>query len=85
VNQSLKSIAIFIVSLTAADSDNVIPPNGDAGMILTYFATSPATLIQQVFVIRKSGEKRALSSILQNAFDAGLTYLRQPLSRINEF
>jgi hypothetical protein len=40
---------------------------------------------EQVLVIRRGGEKRVLSSILQNAFDAWLTYLRQPLSKINEF
>lgn len=40
---------------------------------------------EQVLVIRIGGDKRALSSILQNSFDAWMTYLGQPLPPINEF
>jgi hypothetical protein len=40
---------------------------------------------EQVIVERKSGEQRALSSVMQNVFDAWLTLLDQPLPPINEF
>lgn len=40
---------------------------------------------EQVLVVQKTGEKRALSSILQNVFDAWLRLLGQPLPPINEF
>jgi len=40
---------------------------------------------EQVPVIRKAGEKRALSSILQNAIDAWMTYLGQRLRPINDY
>ena len=40
---------------------------------------------EQVLVVQKTGEKRALSSILQNVFDAWLTLLGQPLPPINQF
>jgi hypothetical protein len=39
----------------------------------------------QVIVERKNGEQRALSSVMQNVFDAWLTLLGQPLPPINEF
>ena len=41
--------------------------------------------IEQVIVERKSGEQRAVSSVMQNVFDAWLTLLGQPLPPINEF
>jgi len=40
---------------------------------------------EQVLVVRKTGEKRALSSILQNVFDAWLSLLGQPLLPIGQF
>jgi hypothetical protein len=40
---------------------------------------------EQVIVERKSGDQRALSSVMQNVFDAWLTLLDQPLPPINEF
>jgi hypothetical protein len=40
---------------------------------------------EQVLVVQKTGEKRALSSVLQNVFDAWLRLLGQPLPPINEF
>ena len=40
---------------------------------------------EQVIVERKSGEQRAVSSALQNVFDAWLTLLGQQLPPINEF
>jgi hypothetical protein len=40
---------------------------------------------EQVIVTRTSGEKRALSSILQNVFDAWMTLLKQPLPPINQY
>jgi hypothetical protein len=38
-----------------------------------------------VLVVQKTGEKRALSTILQNVFDAWLTLLGQPLPPISQF
>jgi hypothetical protein len=40
---------------------------------------------EQVLVIQKSGEKRALSSILQNVFDAWMTLLKQPLPPVGRY
>jgi hypothetical protein len=41
--------------------------------------------VEQVIVERKDGDKRALSSVLQNVFDAWLSLLGQPLPPINDF
>jgi hypothetical protein len=41
--------------------------------------------IEQVIVERKDGDQRALSSILQNVFDAWLKLLGQPLPPINVY
>lgn len=40
---------------------------------------------EQVIVERKSGEQRAVSSVMQNVFDAWLRLLGQPLPPINEY
>ncbi|MDC7787728.1 hypothetical protein PQJ75_28575 [Rhodoplanes sp. TEM] len=40
---------------------------------------------EQVIVSRKAGEKRALSSVFQNVFDAWMRLLRQPLPSIGAF
>jgi hypothetical protein len=40
---------------------------------------------EQVIVTQKDGSKRALSSVLQNVFDAWMTLLGQPLSPINQY
>src|SRR6267142_279731 len=40
---------------------------------------------EQVLVIQKSGGKRALSSILQNVFDAWMTLLKQPLPPVSRY
>jgi hypothetical protein len=40
---------------------------------------------EQVIVERKSGDQRALSSVLQNVHDAWLTLLGEPLPPINQF
>jgi hypothetical protein len=40
---------------------------------------------EQVLVIQQSGEKRALSSILQNVFDAWMALLKQPLPPISGY
>jgi hypothetical protein len=40
---------------------------------------------EQMIVTRISGEKRALSSILQNVFDAWMTYLKQPLPPVSQY
>jgi hypothetical protein len=40
---------------------------------------------EQVIVERKNGDQRALSSIMQNVFDAWLTLLGQPLLPIGKF
>ena len=41
--------------------------------------------VEQVIVERKNGDQRALSSVLQNVFDAWLTLLGQPALPIGEF
>jgi hypothetical protein len=41
--------------------------------------------VEQVIVERKDGSQRALSSIMQNVFDAWMTLLGQPLPPINEY
>ncbi|SNT32867.1 hypothetical protein SAMN05216374_3209 [Tardiphaga sp. OK246] len=41
--------------------------------------------IDQVMVTRKAGDKRALSSILQNVHDAWTTLLGEPLLKIGEY
>jgi hypothetical protein len=40
---------------------------------------------EQVIVERKNGDQRALSSVMQNVFDAWLTLLGQPLPPIGKF
>ncbi|WP_316169051.1 MULTISPECIES: hypothetical protein [unclassified Bradyrhizobium] len=40
---------------------------------------------EQTIVTRTTGERRALSSILQNVFDAWMTYLGQPLPPISQY
>jgi hypothetical protein len=40
---------------------------------------------EQTIVTRKTGERRALSSILQNVFDAWMTYLKQPLPPVSQY
>jgi hypothetical protein len=40
---------------------------------------------EQVLVIEKSGGKRALSSILQNVFDAWMNFLKQPLPQVSQY
>ena len=41
--------------------------------------------VEQVMATTENGDKRALSSILQNVFDAWMVCLQQPLLPINEF
>ena len=40
---------------------------------------------EQVIVTKKDGDKRALSSVLQNVFDAWMRLLGQPLPPISQF
>jgi hypothetical protein len=40
---------------------------------------------EQVIITTRDGAKRALSSVLQNVFDAWMTLLRQPLPPINQY
>jgi|HubBroStandDraft_4_1064222.scaffolds.fasta_scaffold2205897_2 hypothetical protein len=40
---------------------------------------------EQVLVVRKTGEKRALSSVLRNVFDAWLKLLGQPRPPMHRF
>src|SRR5262245_12188683 len=40
---------------------------------------------EQIIVTRITGERRALSSILQNVFDAWMDYLKQPLPPISHY
>jgi len=40
---------------------------------------------EQVVITKKDGDKRALSSVLQNVFDAWMTLLGQPLSPISQY
>jgi hypothetical protein len=41
--------------------------------------------VEQVVVTTKDGNKRALSSVLQNVFDAWMILLGQPLLPIGEY
>lgn len=41
--------------------------------------------VERVVISTKDGDKRALSSVLQNVFDAWMTFLRQPLSPIGQY
>lgn len=41
--------------------------------------------VEQVIVERKDGSQRALSSVMQNVFDAWLTLLGEPLPPINDY
>jgi hypothetical protein len=41
--------------------------------------------VEQVVIATKDGDKRALSSVLQNVFDAWMTLLGQPLSPISQY
>ena len=41
--------------------------------------------VEQVVIVTKDGDMRALSSVLQNVFDAWTTLLGQPLPPINEY
>lgn len=41
--------------------------------------------VEQVILTIRNGDRRALSSVLQNVFDAWMTLLRQPLPPINQF
>jgi hypothetical protein len=40
---------------------------------------------EQVIITTKNGDKRALSSVLQNVFDAWITFLGQPLAAIGHY
>jgi hypothetical protein len=40
---------------------------------------------EQVVITTKDGNKRALSSVLQNVFDAWMTLLGQPLPPISQY
>jgi hypothetical protein len=41
--------------------------------------------VEQVCVTMNNGDRRALSSVLQNVFDAWMTYLMQPLPPISQY
>jgi hypothetical protein len=41
--------------------------------------------VEQVIITTNNGDKRALSSVLQNVFDAWMTLLGQPLPPINQY
>jgi hypothetical protein len=41
--------------------------------------------VEQVIITTKDGDKRALSSVLQNVFDAWMTLLGQPLPPISQY
>ena len=40
---------------------------------------------EQVVITTKDGDKRALSSVLQNVFDGWMTLLGQPLAPISQY
>ena len=40
--------------------------------------------VEQMVIVDKNGDMRALSSVLQNVFDAWMTLLGQPLPPIND-
>jgi hypothetical protein len=41
--------------------------------------------VEQVVITKKDGDMRALTSVLQNVFDAWMTLLKQPLSPISVY
>jgi hypothetical protein len=41
--------------------------------------------VEQIVILTRNGDKRALSSVLQNAFDAWIMLLGQPLPPISRY
>jgi hypothetical protein len=66
-----------------AVSTDIVPAGSGFGMLR--WGEGKYGGVEQVCVTMKNGDKRALSSILQNAFDAWMTYLKQRLLPINQF
>jgi hypothetical protein len=68
---------------SVAVSTAIVPAGQGVGTLR--FGEGKFDGVEQVIVTKSEGERRALSSILQNVFDAWMRYLGQPLSPINEF
>lgn len=64
-------------------STDIVPAGSGFGMLR--FGEGKYGGVEQVIVTIDTGERRALSSILQDVFDAWMTYLGQPLPPINQY
>jgi hypothetical protein len=70
-------------SATVAVSTDVVPIGSGLGQIR--WGEGKYGGVEQVVITTKDGGKRALSSVLQNVFDAWMTLLDQPLPPISEY
>lgn len=68
---------------SVAVSTDIVPEGSGVGMLR--WGEGKYGGVEQVCVTMKNGDKRALSSVLQNAFDAWMTYLKQPLPPISRY
>jgi hypothetical protein len=68
---------------TVAISTDIVPADGGFGNLR--YGEGKYGGVEQVIVTRVGGERRALSSILQNVFDAWMTLLGQPLPPIRQY
>ncbi|OSJ32542.1 hypothetical protein BSZ19_18490 [Bradyrhizobium japonicum] len=64
-------------------STDIVPAGSGFGMLR--FGEGKYGGVEQVIVTIDTGERRALSSILQDVFDAWMTYLGQPLPPISQY
>jgi hypothetical protein len=83
VSEAFKHFHLDRPSAMIQDANSVIMLGGGWGEMR--YGEGKYGGAEQVLVVQKTGEKRALSSILQNVFDAWLTLLGQPLPPINQF
>lgn len=70
-------------SATVAASSDVVSVNTGWGELR--WSEGKYGGFEQVLVMIKNGDRRALSSVLQNVFDAWMKVLRQPLPPISEY
>ena len=70
-------------SATVASSADIVPLS--LGFGEGRFGEGKYGGVEQFMVTKKDGDRRALSSVLQNVFDAWMTLLGQPLSPIGEY
>jgi hypothetical protein len=70
-------------SATVASSADIVPLS--LGFGEGRFGESKYSGVRQFMVTKKDGDRRALSSVLQNFFDAWMTSLGQPLPPISGY